>query len=151
MEKIFTQAIDTIFKKPILLVPMAIPAVFAMAFAGKIFIDFWRSGFDIYYFANFDISHLIYAVIILFLIYIFFLLMEGIMIYDFTLRGNIEIKEIFGNIFTFFDILYHCDTSFLPPGCSWNLWDHSNVCRHLFCSTLHIPHNVLYFAFNCRR
>jgi len=94
MEKIFTQAIDTIFKKPILLVPMAIPAVFAMTFAGKIFIDFWRSGFDIYYFANFDISHLIYAVIILFLIYIFFLLMEGIMIYDFTLRGNIEIKEI---------------------------------------------------------
>jgi len=87
MEKIFTQAIDTIFKKPILLVPMVIPAVFAMAFAGKILIDFWRSGFDIYYFANFDISHLIYAVIIL-------LLMEGIMIYDFTLKGNIEIKKI---------------------------------------------------------
>jgi len=94
MEKIFTQAIDTIFKKPILLVPMVIPAVFAMAFAGKILIDFWRSGFDIYYFANFDISHLIYAVIILFLIYVFFLLMEGIMIYDFTLKGNIEIKKI---------------------------------------------------------
>jgi len=93
MEKIFTQAIDTIFKKPILLVPMTIPAISAMVFAGKILIDFWRSGFDIYYFANFDISHLIYAVIILFLIYIFFLLMDGIMIYDFTSRGNIEIKK----------------------------------------------------------
>jgi hypothetical protein len=94
MEKIFSQAVDTLFKRPVLLLLMAFSATSSMIFAGKIFIDFWKSTFDIHYFTDRDFTWMIYAVILLFLVYVFFLLMEGLLIYDVMLKGDVEIKKI---------------------------------------------------------
>ncbi len=106
MEKILSQSIDTLFEKPALFIPMVVPAIAAGTVVLDILWAFWHSGFNIQYFESLNTLFFVYVVLILCLLHIFFLLMEGLLIYRFMKEGEIDLIRTFLQTCKIFPIFF---------------------------------------------